>query len=48
VSYVDWDCNLYMSSIQEKQDNLMIIGSVLQSKYSGSSLSLLDLHWFQG
>ena len=50
MSHVDWDCNLYMSlsSIQDNQDNLRIIGSVLESKYSGSSPSPLDLQWCQG
>ena len=43
VSHVDWDCNMYMSSIQDNQDNLRIIASVLESKYSGSSRSHLDL-----
>jgi len=48
VSHVDWDCNLYMSSIQDNQDNLRIIGSVLESKYSGSSPSPPDLQWCTG
>ena len=48
VSHVDWDCSLYMSSIQDNQDNLRIIASVLESKYSGSSPSPHDQQWCQG
>merc|ERR1719186_2405218 len=48
VSHVDWDCNLYISSISDNQDNLRIIGSVLDSKYSGSSPSPSDLRWSPG
>merc|ERR1719153_2031532 len=45
VSHVDWDCTLYMSSMQDNKDNLSIIGSVLENKYAGSLHSSCDLQW---
>jgi len=48
VSHVDWDCTLYLSSLEENFDNLKIIGSVLQNKYEGSSPGPQDLQWGQG
>jgi len=48
VSHVDWDCTLYMSSMQDNMDNLSIIGSVLENKYAGSSYSQSDLQWCVG
>ena len=45
VSHVDWDCNLFISTIPGNQDTLRIIQSVLLSKYAGSSHSQDDLHW---
>ena len=48
VSHVDWDCHLYLSSMEEHQDNLRIIGSVLDSKYADSSPSPHDLQWSVG
>ena len=48
VSHVDWDCNLYISTIPHNQETLRIIQSVLQSKYAGSTHSQEDLHWTAG
>jgi len=49
VSHVDWDCSLYISTIPDNQDQLKIIGSVLDFKYSGSSPSPDDLiQWSVG
>jgi hypothetical protein len=45
VSHVDWDCNLFISTIPGNLDTLRIIRSVLLSKYAGSSHSQDDLHW---
>jgi len=48
VSHVDWDCTLYMSSMQDNMDNLSIIGSLLENKYAGSMYSSTDLKWCVG
>ena len=49
VSHVDWDCSMYISTIPDNQDQLKIIGSVLDFKYSGSSPSPDDLiQWSVG
>ena len=48
VSHVDWDCNLFISTIPANQDMLKIIKSVLDIKYSGSSHSQEILQWNPG
>merc|ERR1712025_940154 len=48
VSHVDWDCNFYLSSLEDNLENLRIISSVLNDEYSGSSPSQLDTSWSQG
>jgi len=48
VSHVDWDCNFYISSLEDNLENQRIIGSVLDNKYSGSSPSQRDMQWSQG
>ena len=46
---MDWDCNLYVSSLEDNFENLRIIGSALDNKYSGSLPSQHDsMHWSQG
>jgi len=48
VSHVDWDCNLYLSSIEDNNEFLRVIGLMLENKYAGSSPSAHDLQWCPG
>jgi len=48
ASHVDWKGNLYISSIPENQDKLMVIQGQLQERYAGSVYDLEDLGWSTG
>ena len=48
VSHVDWDGNLYILALENNLDNLRIIGTVLDSKYSDSTPDPSDLQWSSG
>ena len=47
-SHVDWEGNIFICPLIPNQDNIRIVGNVLDSKYQGSVHTPVDRYWTVG